>query len=224
MGSKIAELARSNGKFQVVYGLDKKPSDVPGGASWIGADTTRINQSDVVIDFTAPDASLAIAKQVARYGKAYVLGTTGFSPAQESELKNTLRKTAVVKSANMSLGVNVLFKMANLASKALSGFDVKIIEAHHAQKKDKPSGTALQAGKLMEKHLRKPIQYESIREGEIVGDHRIIFSSPDDQLEIFHHAVSRDIFARGALVAAEWIAKQKKPGFYSMQDVLGLDD
>jgi 4-hydroxy-tetrahydrodipicolinate reductase len=120
------------------------------------------------------------------------------------------------------MGVNVFFKVAQEIARALPNYEVRIREAHHAHKQDKPSGTALQVGRLIEDVTRRKVFYdESKREGEIVGDHRVIFSSQEDALELFHHAETRDIFALGALQAAKWVVG-KKPGLYSMQDVLGL--
>ena len=121
----------------------------------------------------------------------------------------------------MSLGVNVFFKAAQEVARALPDYAVHIQETHHTKKKDAPSGTALQAGRLIEKVSRQKVTYESFREGDVVGDHRIIFKGPADRLELLHHAESRDILAAGALQAARWVAG-KEPGLYSMQDVLGL--
>jgi len=117
--------------------------------------------------------------------------------------------------------VNVFFKLAQEMAKALPSYLIHIEETHHIHKKDAPSGTALQAGGLMEKAGGKKVTYESFRKGEVVGDHRIVMTGPADRLELFHHAESRDIFAAGALEAAKWVAKQK-PGLYTMFDVLGL--
>ena len=210
MGQRIAELAAQDGAWNVVAKLD------------IGSKPDEIRAGQVAIDFSQPEASLAYLEEAARQGKAYVLGTTGFAPEHEKKIAQAARKIAVIKSSNMSLGVNVFFKVAQDIARALSGYKIHIQETHHLHKKDAPSGTALQVGKLIEKVTGGKVTYESFREGEVVGDHRIIFKGPADRLEFFHHAESRDIFAAGALQAAKWVAKQKKPGLYTMQDVLGL--
>jgi len=153
--------------------------------------------------------------------KAMVIGTTGFSPEQETLITHAAEEIPIVFSSNMSLGVNVFFKVAQEVAKALPGYSVHIQETHHTKKKDAPSGTALHAGRLIEKVSRQKVTYESFREGDVVGDHRIIFKGSSDRLELLHHAESRDILATGALQAARWVAG-KEPGLYSMQDVLGL--
>jgi 4-hydroxy-tetrahydrodipicolinate reductase len=164
---------------------------------------------------------VALLPDVVKYQKAMVIGTTGFSPEQEAKIADAAQKVPIVISFNMSLGVNVFFKVAQEVAKALPNYAVHIQETHHTKKKDAPSGTALQAGRLIEKVTKQKATYESFREGDVVGDHRIIFKGPADSLELFHHAESRDNFASGALQAAKWVAG-KKPGLYSMWDVLGL--
>jgi len=196
-------------RFGSILGFDK------------GDDSSIIKQGDVFIDFTIPEASLAHLRQTMQWGKACVLGTTGFTKEQERIIQEAARKIAIVKSSNMSLGVNVFFDAAQKIARSLPDYAVHIQETHHVHKKDAPSGTALQAGQLIEKATGKKVTYESFRQGEIVGDHRVIFTGPADRLELFHHADSRDIFAAGALQAAKWVVK-KKPGLYAMSDVLGL--
>ena len=209
MGVRISELAAHDPALKVVARLD------------VGSTPEEIRAGKVVVDFSQPEPSLAYLREAARQGKAYVLGTTGFTKEQESTIKATAKKIAIVKSSNMSLGVNAFFKVAEETARVLSDYKVHIQETHHVHKKDAPSGTALQAGRLIEKATGQKVTYESFREGEVVGDHRVIFTGPADRLELFHHAESRDIFAVGALRAAKWIVKQK-PGLYSMRDVLGL--
>jgi 4-hydroxy-tetrahydrodipicolinate reductase len=209
MGLRIAELAAQDTAWNIAARLD------------IGSKPEEMRTGQVVVDFSQPQASLAYLQEAVRQKKAYVLGTTGFTAEHEKLIAQAARKIAIVKSSNMSMGVNVFFKVAQDVAHALSGYKVHIQETHHVHKKDAPSGTALQAGKLIEKVTGGNVTYESFREGEVVGDHRIIFTGPADRLELLHHAESRDIFAAGALQAAKWVAKQK-PGLYSMQDVLGL--
>jgi 4-hydroxy-tetrahydrodipicolinate reductase len=209
MGTKIAELASGNPTLEVAARLD------------IGSKPEEMRAGKVVIDFSQPEASLSHLQEAAKQKKAYVLGTTGFSKEQERLIQKASRSIAIVRSSNMSTGVNVFFSVAQKIAKALPDYKVHIQETHHVHKKDAPSGTALQAGALIEKISKQKVTYESFREGEVVGDHHIIFTGPTDRIELVHHAESRDIFAAGALRAAQWVAG-KKPGLYSMQDVLGL--
>jgi 4-hydroxy-tetrahydrodipicolinate reductase len=221
MGSRILALAQNDSAFNIVYGLESPGMKVGAEGVPTGSDTSEIKNADVVIDFTIAEASEKLLSKMVSMKKAYIIGTTGFSDAQKNLIIDAARIIPIVFSPNMSLGVNVFFKLAQEAARALPGYDVEIIEAHHVHKKDAPSGTALHAGGLIEKVTKRSVKYQSIREGEIVGDHRVILSGPSERLELFHHAASRDNFAAGALVAAKW-AVQQKPGLYTMKDVLGL--
>lgn len=212
MGTRIVELAARDKQVTVVACLDTDtvPADM--------------KPSKAVIDFSQAEASLKHLAEAVRQKKAYVLGTTGFSAAQEREILKASKKIPIVRSSNMSLGVNVFFSAAQLLAKALPGYSVHIQETHHIHKKDAPSGTALQAGGVIKRVSKAKVTYESFREGEVVGDHRLILAGPMDKIELFHHADSRDIFAVGALQAAKWVVALKRPaGLYSMQDVLGLN-
>jgi len=221
MGQRIQALSMDDPTLKVVYGLESPTHKMTVPGVPVGADTTQIQKADVVIDFSLAEATIALLPEVVKYRKAIVIGTTGFSPEQEAHIAQAAKDIPIVVSFNMSLGVNVFFKVAQSVAKALPTYAVHIQETHHTQKKDAPSGTALQVGRLIEKVSKQKVTYESFRKGEVVGDHRIIFKGPSDQFELFHHAESRDIFASGALQAAIWVA-DKKPGLYSMQDVLGL--
>jgi len=221
MGERILTLARQDAEFKVIYGLESPAYKGSPAGLRAGADPSEIKNADVVIDFTVADATAQLAPIVAKYKKAYVIGTTGLNEDQLNIIRQAAEKTPIVRAPNMSLGVNVFFKIAQETARALPQYDVEIIESHHVHKKDAPSGTALHAGGLIEKITGKSVKYQSIREGEIVGDHRVIFKGPSEQLELLHHAGSRDSFAAGALRAAKWVVKQK-PGLYSMNDVLGL--
>lgn len=220
MGQLIAELAKADGGFAIVYGLET-PDHQRQKPFPMGADTSQIFKTDVVIDFSTPAASLALLPHMVRWKKALVVGTTGLTKEQDVEYAQAAKVIPIVKSPNMSLGVNVLFKIAQQAAKILHAYDIHIEETHHIHKKDAPSGTALRAGALIEEVAGKKVTYESKREGEVVGDHRIRFSGPGETLELFHHAESRKTFAAGSLKAAKWLVKQK-PGLYTMADVLGL--
>jgi 4-hydroxy-tetrahydrodipicolinate reductase len=222
MGQRILALARQDPAFKVVYGLETSTfqgSDLDGVR--VGSDISAIKGADVVIDFTVAAAAARLAPEVAKYKKALIIGTTGLDEDQLNDISKIAKKIPLVRSPNMSLGVNVFFKIAQETARALPEYAVEIVETHHVHKKDAPSGTALHAGGLIEKESGRKVKYQSIREGEVVGDHRVIFNGPSERLELFHHAGSRDSFAAGALAAAKWVAK-KKPGLYSMRDVLGL--
>jgi 4-hydroxy-tetrahydrodipicolinate reductase len=203
-----------------------------------------INKADAVIDFTIPVASLALAGLAARAGKVHVIGTTGFSADDDAKIAAAAKSAAIVKSGNMSLGVNLLSALAKRVAKTLdASFDVEILEMHHNQKIDAPSGTALLLGRAaaegrgidLAAHsvrsrdghtgARKPgdIGFATLRGGTVVGEHTVMFAGPDERIELTHKAADRMIFARGALHAALW-ARDKKPGLYSMMDVLGLTD
>jgi 4-hydroxy-tetrahydrodipicolinate reductase len=222
MGQRILALAKQDAAFKVVYGLETASfqGDMLDGVR-VGSDLAAIKGADAVIDFTVAEASAKLVSEVAKYKKAYVIGTTGFNDAQRKVIATAAKKIPIVLAPNMSPGVNVFFKLAQEAARALPGYAAEIIEAHHVHKKDAPSGTALHAGGLIEQASGQKVNYQSIREGEIVGDHRVILTGPSERLELFHHAGSRDNFASGALTAAKWVVK-KKPGLYGMKDVLGL--
>ena len=196
----------------------------------------------VIIDFTQPEASLGYLRNAAKNATPIVIATTGFDTEQFAEIKRLARRAPTLLSANTSLGVNVLISLLGDAAKMLGeDYDVEIVEAHHRFKRDAPSGTALALGKSVAAALnrdldkvgingRKGISGErskneiallSIRAGDIVGEHTVIFGGIGERLEFTHRAHSRDTFARGAIRAAQWLARQK-PGLYAMQDVLGL--
>ena len=198
----------------------------------------------IIVDFTRPEASLGFLRSAAEARAPIVIATTGFTVKQQVEIKRLARRTPTLLSANTSLGVNVLVSLLGKAAKMLGDdYDVEIIEAHHRFKKDAPSGTALALGRSIARALnrdldavaingrqgmvgertRKEIALLSVRAGDIVGEHTVIFGGIGERLEFIHRAHSRDTFARGALRAAQWLA-QRKPGLYGMQDVLGLEE
>ncbi|HVZ53608.1 MAG TPA: 4-hydroxy-tetrahydrodipicolinate reductase [Pseudolabrys sp.] len=209
-----------------------------------GDAATQISAADAIIDFTIPVASLALTALAAQAGKVHVIGTTGFSAAEEAKIAEAAKTAVIVKSGNMSLGVNLLAALTKRVAKTLdASFDIEILEMHHNQKIDAPSGTALLLGRAaaegraigLEEHsvksrvghtgVRKPgdIGFATLRGGTVVGEHTVIFAGPDERIELSHKATDRMIFARGALHAALW-ARGKPPGLYSMMDVLGLKD
>jgi 4-hydroxy-tetrahydrodipicolinate reductase len=201
-----------------------------------------LKPNTIVIDFSSPEASLNYLRAAAKKKIPMVIATTGFNAAQQAEIKRLARRTPTLLSANTSLGVNVLVSLLGKAAKMLGDdYDVEIVEAHHRFKKDAPSGTALAMGRAIAQALKrdldkvgingrkgmvgargkKEIALLSVRAGDIVGEHTVIFGGIGERLEFIHRAHSRDTFAHGAIRAARWLAR-KKPGLYRMQDVLGL--
>lgn len=212
MGLRILELAKAEAGIEVagVFDIGDDPEPL-------------IAKCECLIEFTAPQATADHLELCEKHGKAIVIGTTGLSEAQEEKVALAAQKIPVVYSPNMSVGVNVLFKIVGEAAKALGHeYRVEIVEAHHVHKKDTPSGTAKELARIV-KDVRGDarIPIESVREDEIVGEHTITFEGPLDVIELTHSAKTRDIFAKGALVAAKYIV-QKKNGLFSMRDVLGL--
>jgi len=197
--------------------------------------------SDTVLDFTKPDASTALSDLSAQARIVHVIGTTGFSDADLTRLKAASRHAVIVKSGNMSLGVNLLSALVRDAAKALPNYDIEIVEMHHRMKVDAPSGTALLLGEaaaegrevsLRDHAIRArdgqsgtrsdgAIGFASLRGGTVVGDHTVTLAGPHERIELTHRAEDRMIFARGAVAAARW-GQGKTPGLYSMKDVLGI--
>lgn len=202
----------------------------------------QLDTFDLLIDFTSPQATVAHAKLCANAGKQLIIGTTGLNEAQKADIAQAATKTAIVFAPNMSVGVNLCFKLLELAAKIMGEeADIEIVEAHHRHKKDAPSGTALRMGEVVAQALgrdleqcavygregvtgerdRKTIGFATIRAGDIVGDHTVMFATEGERVEITHKASSRKNFAAGAVRAALWL-QQHKTGLFSMQDVLGL--
>lgn len=201
-----------------------------------------IQDGDVIIDFTHPDASLEHIRIAHEFKKPIVVGTTGISPGNIKEISHVFNDIPCVIAPNMSVGVNLLYKLIDLATRVLGeDYDIEIIEAHHRMKKDAPSGTALQlarvAAQARGKNLEEVGVYErngmigerkkgeiglqTIRCGDIIGEHNVMFATNGERIELAHKASSRDTFAKGAIRAAMWVY-DKDPGLYNMQDVLGL--
>jgi 4-hydroxy-tetrahydrodipicolinate reductase len=177
----------------------------------------------VAIDFSNANAIPEICAAALQHRKPLVIGATGHSQAQRRLIEETAQSLPVVFASNFSIGVNVLFWLTGKAAQQLGGdFDAEIVETHHKMKKDAPSGTAKTLAEVLKaaKKTESEIPIQSIREGDVVGEHTVIFRGPSERLELTHRAASREIFARGALRAAKWIINQP-PGLYSMQDVLG---
>ena len=199
-------------------------------------------KADVIIDFTIPKCTFEVLKIASKLKKKVVIGTTGFTKKEENKIKKFSKRTAILKAGNMSLGINLLMYLTEITSKALGDkYLSKVFEVHHKHKKDFPSGTALMLGKgiavgknkdfyklLGKKFLNKKkfpyskkINFNSIRKGEIIGEHEVKFSSGKEVITLNHEAFDRALYSEGALTAAKWLYK-KKPGLYSMRDVLNF--
>jgi 4-hydroxy-tetrahydrodipicolinate reductase len=254
MGQALTRAVLAESRMRLVGALDRPEADAQGkdagllagiGASGVlvGADPLPVFAAcDVVLDFTAPEATLFYAELSAQARIVHVIGTTGLTPAHEERLKAAARHCRIVRSGNMSLGVNLIAGLVRRAAAVLGpDYDIEIVEMHHRHKVDAPSGTALLLGRaaaqgrgvdLTEHAVRSrdghtgprpdgAIGFASLRGGSVVGDHTVILAADGERVEFTHRAESRDIFARGALRAALW-AFDKKPGLYDMADVLGL--
>ncbi|NJL15875.1 MAG: 4-hydroxy-tetrahydrodipicolinate reductase [Nitrospira sp.] len=201
-----------------------------------------MERGEVMIDFSAPEATLAHMREVVHHRRALVIGTTGFSPVQLEELKSLAQQVPCVFSPNMSIGINLIYKVIGEMARTLGeDYDIEVIEAHHRLKKDAPSGTALKIAEVLAhsvnrdlsqvgvfarkgiigERVKGEIGVQTIRAGDIVGDHTILFGGMGERIEVTHRASSRDTFAQGALRAAQWIVRQP-PGLYDMMDVLSL--
>lgn len=247
MGSRIADLIRQTPGLQL-SGATEAPGSfaigttLPEGHLIVDDLAKCIERGDVVIDFTSPAATLHHAEVAAQNHKALVVGTTGFSAEEKVQLNHQLAKIPSVFSANMSVGMNVLLKIAAETARLVGkDYDIEIIEYHHRQKKDAPSGSALALGEAvaqaLDRDLGKVARYQrygqigprkeqeigiqAIRGGDIVGDHTVLFAGTGERLELTHRAENRDNFAHGAILAAKWVAG-KPAGIYTMSDVLGF--
>ncbi len=213
MGKTISDLAKNYPKIDIIARCDLGDPIEPA-----------MRNCDVAIDFSHAGATAETCRAALQHRKPLVIGTTGHSTEQRSTIEETAQSLPIVFASNFSIGVNVLFWLTRKAFDQLGGnFDVAIVETHHKMKKDAPSGTAKTLAEVLKatKKTKGEIPIQSIREGDVVGEHAVIFSGPGERLELTHRAVSREIFARGALRAAEWIVSQP-PGLYSMLNVLGL--
>src|SRR4029453_5929594 len=211
MGKTVRELAQNDPEIQIAAQCDLGDSIEPA-----------MENCDLAIDFSHADSIDEICRAASQHVKSLVIGTTGHSQPQRKTIEDTAHSVAIVLASNFSVGVNVLFWLTKKAAELLgSDFTPKIVETHHKMKKDAPSGTAKTLAEILKAVRNRKIPIQSIREGDIVGEHTIIFSGPAERLELSHRAANRGIFARGALRAAKWIIN-KPPGLYSMQDVLGL--
>src|SRR5215471_12348615 len=211
MGKTVLDLAQSDREIEIVAQCDLGDSIEPA-----------MKNCDVAIDFSQADSIGEICRAALQHGKSLVIGTTGHSQQQRKTIEETARSVPIVLASSFSVGVNVLFWLAQKATELLgSDFNPEIVETHHKMKKDAPSGTAKTLAEILRAVRNSEIRTQSIREGDVVGEHTVIFKGPGEQLELTHRAANRGIFALGALRAAKWIIN-KPPGLHSMQDVLGL--
>lgn len=212
------------------------------GVSLVDSLDAVTEQFDVLIDFTSPESTLINLDWCVKHSKAIVIGTTGFNHAQKEQIVALAEETPVVMAPNMSVGVNLMWKLLEVAARVMGEYtDIEIIEGHHRHKKDAPSGTALKMGEVIAQTLgrdlekvavygregitgerdRQTIGFATVRAGDLVGEHTAMFADIGERLEITHKASSRMTFANGAMRAAKWLADQKS-GLYDMQQVLGL--
>lgn len=253
MGRTLIEMCKESDELELSVAVERAGSPHLGidagvltGTEPLGVNITDdlaavVERCDVVIDFTLPESTLANVAVCRRAGTRMVIGTTGMGE-QVAELKAAAADIAIVFAPNMSVGVNLCFRLAELAAGALGDdFDIEIIEAHHRHKIDAPSGTAVRLGEIIAERLdrdlaevavygrqgrtgarpQKTIGFETVRAGEIVGDHTVLFAGAGERIEITHRAQDRSTFASGALRAASWIVDHSS-GLFDMQDVLGL--
>ena len=243
MGQQLIKSSKSTKNFKVVSITENRiiNKKVSGLRPQLNSESA-FKSANIIIDFTIPKCTLEVLKIASELKKRVVIGTTGFSKKEENLIKKYSRKMPILKAGNMSLGINLLMYLTEITSKSLeNNFLSKIFEIHHKHKKDHPSGTALMLGrgialgknkdfyKLMgKKYLNKKtfpyskkINFSSIRKGKVIGNHKIFFSSGKETITLDHEAFDRALYSEGAFTAAKWLMG-KKPGLYSMRNVLNL--
>jgi 4-hydroxy-tetrahydrodipicolinate reductase len=243
MGQQLIKSTKTNKNFKLVTLTENKILNRKIAGIKLDLNTElAFKTTDVIVDFTVPKCTLDILKIASKLKKKVVIGTTGFSKKEESLIKKFSKKIPILKAGNMSLGVNLLMYLTEIASKSLNEeYLSKVFEVHHKYKKDYPSGTALMLGKgiangknknfyrlIGKKFLNKKsfpygekINFNSIRKGEIIGEHEVTFSSGKEIIKLNHEAFDRALYSDGALTAAKWLIN-KKPGLYSMRDLLNF--
>jgi 4-hydroxy-tetrahydrodipicolinate reductase len=244
MGTQLIKTIKKNKQIQIVSVTEGKIGEKRKIGNLI-IQKNSINafkNTSVIIDFTTPNCTIEVLKIASKLKKRVVIGTTGFSKKEENLIKKYSKKIPILKAGNMSLGINLLMYLTEIASKSLGdNFLSKVFEVHHKHKKDHPSGTALMLGKGIaagkkkdfyklagKKYLNKKtfpyskkINFNSIRKGEIVGNHKVFFSSGKETITLDHEAFDRALYSEGAFTAAKWLM-DKKPGFYSMRNALNF--
>ncbi len=246
MGERLIELAMQDKELKLAGGIEAEGHSLLGlkiseDVSLTDNLRSVIKNGEVVIDFTNPKSCIEHARIVANENKKMVIGTTGFSSGELEELKDIIKDIPCVLAPNMSKGVNLLFKLVGEVAKALSNYDVEILEIHHNKKKDAPSGTANRIAEIIARDLKSDVNkvkvcgregmlgarkkeeigVHSVRAGDVVGEHTVFFAGEGERIELIHRAHSRDAFASGALFAAKWLIDKPK-GLYNMEDVLDL--
>jgi 4-hydroxy-tetrahydrodipicolinate reductase len=243
MGQQLVKSSRGARNFKLVSVTEDRlvNKKVSGLRPQLNS-ASAFKNANVIIDFTIPKCTLEVLKIASKLKKKVVIGTTGFSKKEENLIKKYSKKIPILKAGNMSLGINLLMYLTEIVSKSLgNNFLSKVFEVHHKHKKDHPSGTALMLGKgiaieknkdfynlMGKKYLNKKtfpyskkINFNSIRKGEIVGNHKVLFSSGKETITLDHEAFDRALYSEGALTAAKWLMS-KKPGLYSMRNVLNF--
>ena len=234
MGRAIEEMCKNSEKFRIVGGVDISlgvPHEFP-----VVSDVNALGKADALIDFSHHSAAKTLCDYAVKTGTPVIFCTTGYTEEELSVIKEASTKVAVFRSGNMSLGINLLIELSKKAAEILEGFDIEIIEQHHNQKLDAPSGTALMIAdgiksvredseyiydrtKVRQKRVQNEIGIHSVRGGSIVGEHEVIFAGRNENITLRHSALSREVFADGALKAAQYI-KGKDAGMYNMSNVL----
>ena len=243
MGQQLVKSSKKNRNFKLVTLTENVLVNKKINGIKLELNTEKaFKKTDVIIDFTIPSCTLQVLKIARRLKKRIVIGTTGFNKNEENLIKKYSKKIPILKAGNMSLGINLLVYLTEIASRSLGeDFSSKIFEIHHKHKKDYPSGTALMLGKgiavgknknfynlLGKKYLNtktfpysKKINFNSVRKGEIIGEHEVKFSSGKEVITLNHEAFDRALYSEGALTAAKWLIN-KKPGLYSMRDLMNF--
>ena len=243
MGKQLIKSSKSNRDFKLVVLTENKPINRKIAGIKVDLNTeSAFKKTNVIVDFTIPKCTLEILKIASRLKKRVVIGTTGFTQKEEALIKTYSKKIPILKAGNMSLGVNLLMYLTEIVSGSLGdNYLSKILEVHHKHKKDYPSGTALMLGKgiangknknfynlIGKKFLNKKsfpfgkkVNFNSIRKGEIIGEHEVTFSSGKETMKLNHEAFDRALYSDGALTAAKWLTN-KKAGLYSMRDLLNF--
>ena len=243
MGQQIIKSARLKKNFEITVLTENRLINKKiNGVNISLNDEKTFKKADIIIDFTIPKCTFEVLKIATKLKKRVIIGTTGFTKKEENIIKNFSKKIPILKAGNMSLGINLLMYLTEIASASLgNNYLSKVFEIHHKYKKDHPSGTALMLGKgiaigknknfyklIGKKYLNKKsfpygkkINFNSIRKGEIIGEHEVKFSSGKEIITLNHEAYDRALYSEGALVAAKWLNK-KKPGLYSMRDLLNF--
>ena len=244
MGQQITKSVKSDKDFKLVALTESKKINKKINGINLNLNTEQaFKKVDLIIDFTIPKCTFEILKIASKLNKRVIIGTTGFTKKEENLIKKFSKKIPILKAGNMSLGINLLMYLAEITSASLGGkFLSKIYEVHHKHKKDYPSGTALMLGHgialgknkdfyslIGKKYLNKKnfpygnkINFNSLRKGKIIGEHEVKFSSGKETITLHHEAFDRTLYSEGALSAAKWLMTKKKPGLYSMRDLMNF--